>query len=132
MTVPMKKTKLVEVTFWDCGVADHNHKSKGGCISCIERQPKTRRPNTKERDVEVFLHALRGCRSKDIVAKFELSSSQRVLTITTAYARQLWYAHLDSKGVCSKYDPRGLTIKDFHRDREKWLELHNKYFLKSK
>ena len=132
MNTPVKKTKIVEVTFWDCGDDSHSHKTKVACQSCIERQPKTRRPNNKEKYAEIFLHALQGHQSKDIAAKFELSSPQRVLIIVTDHARQLWYASVGKEGLCPEHDPRGLIMKDFYRDREKWLELHNKYYLKSK
>ena len=142
---PIKKIKLVEITFWDCGVDDHAHKSEGACLSCIERQPKTRRPDTRKRDVEVFLYALQGHSSEDVVEKFELSSTQRVLDIVRHHAIKIWLLAAD-RGVVwtsSCRDPLNpwllAVMRDFRRDSEKWLELHNQYypglntnFLKSK
>jgi len=34
----VKRTKLVEIEFWDCGNPNHNHKTKAVANRCIEKQ----------------------------------------------------------------------------------------------
>jgi hypothetical protein len=55
---PTKKHRVIEVEYWDCGIAKHSHKTEAVAQSCIDKQKqkKTTKKNnswTKEKRLEL-------------------------------------------------------------------------------
>lgn len=46
----IKRTKWVEIEYWDCGIDSHTHKTEAVANACIDKQKKaTTRPDKKSR-----------------------------------------------------------------------------------
>ncbi|OGT89256.1 MAG: hypothetical protein A2286_14140 [Gammaproteobacteria bacterium RIFOXYA12_FULL_61_12] len=90
------KPKLVRVEYWDCGSADHRHKTEDAALDCIAKRGKRTPPNTGARKwtneacAAVLAEHRAGARQCDLAKSLGLSP-ERVRRVL-AKAEQLDYA----------------------------------------
>lgn len=106
---PIKKTKIVQLEYWDCGDIDHNHNSEDSAQNCIDKREKIL-PSfdfikwTKEKYAEVLKEYRGGVRKYDLAKKLGISSERMRQVITKA-------EKLDRLGLVSNDQIDDLSVR---------------------
>ncbi len=99
---PVKKTRVVIVEYWDCGMEDHGHKTRAVAENCIHKQAtdKSYRRWDDAALRQVLLESRSGISPRDLSSKYAVSR-ERIYQVIRKAERRERYRH-------DPYQPLGI------------------------
>ena len=120
----VKRTKLVEIEYWDCGNPNHNHGSKDVAERCIEKQKRTTGHVRMSKDQ----YTLRNIKvTRMLIDGASLKEVANYIGKSTTTARSCVYRALRATGVAKREDWTSKkpyyydTIREIQAAKDFWL-----------
>lgn len=121
MKKPVKKTELVEVEYWDCGICQRRHKSERAAQNCIlksQGKPKLLSEKLqKARDLHMTRMVVTGATYFKVGHWYGLSSNRAQQIVKRTLHKAIYPEIMAGKVAYQNY-----TISEVRDQKDSWLD----------
>lgn len=118
-----KKTKLIEIEYWDCGMGSCNHRTESGANRCIDKQKKypaiaMSKNGRNRRQICITKEVLEGRSMREVGEEFGVSGSR----VRQIFEKTMRLARRPSvRGEDKIPEGENYSLNDLRKNKSFWL-----------